>query len=197
MTAATRERIIEATLTLIAEQGLSAVTMVAVAQRAGVARATLYNHYADVPAILADATAVHNEQAIAGLREALSVVASPTAAVEQLVRYVASISIHGHTLGGHHGLPPELHEQLALFDTELDTHINRALTDGVAQGEFRARLDVEVSTTLLRHLLAGVSQLVAATPSDAARITAEATATVQAALAVQQPKDLATEGERA
>ena len=81
-----RERIIDATLTLVGEHGMAGVTMVAVARAAGVARATLYNHYPDVPSILADAATTHNEHAIDGLRQALAVISSPTQAIEQLVR---------------------------------------------------------------------------------------------------------------
>ncbi len=114
-----KERIIEATLTLVTEQGLSGITMVAVAKEAGVARATLYNHYPDVPSILADAAELHIQHAVDGLREALAVVSDPRDSIEQLVRHVAAISTHGHTLITHHGFPPELRDRLDAFDTEL------------------------------------------------------------------------------
>lgn len=185
MTATTRERIIDATLTLIAERGLSAVTMVEVAKTAGVARATLYNHYPDVPTILAEAATVHNTHAIDGLRQALSVVNSPPAQVEQLIRYVASISARGHTIQAHHGLPPELRNRLNAFDTELEIHIRTALTDGIANDDFRASLDLDATTTLLRYALIGISELVANTPDQAADIVSNTLQTVLAAITNQ------------
>ena len=121
--ATTRDRIIEAALGLVAERGLGAVTMIDIARTAAVARATLYNHYPDVASILADAAEHHNDQAITGLRQSLAVVASPTETIEQLVRYIATISAHGHTLATHHGFPPDLRHRLSAFDDELDRQI--------------------------------------------------------------------------
>lgn len=186
--ATTRDRIIEAALELITRHGLSSVTMVEVARTAGVARATLYNHYSDVPSILADAATRHNEQAIAGLHQHLTVADSPTETIDQLVRYVAAISTHGHALTTHHGLPPELHHQLAAFDHELERRIHRTLTDGTASGEFRADLDPDTTTRLVRHMLNGVSELVAETPDSAAHVSRNATKTILAAIAGTPPE---------
>lgn len=181
-----RERIVDAAITLVGEHGIAGVTMVAVARAAGVARATLYNHYPDVPSILADAATTHNEHAIDGLRQALAVVSSPPQAIEQLVRYIASISRHGHTLTTHHTFPPELHGTLAAFDTELDLQIEQILTDGIVTGDFRPGLDASTTAILFRHALVGVSELVAATPEDAAHIVDDAATTLLAAITVDQ-----------
>lgn len=183
-----RERIIEATLTLVAEQGTAGVTMVAVAKSAGVARATLYNHYPDVPSILAEAAAAHNQHATDGLRQALSVVSTPPQAIEQLVRHVAAISSHGHTLVSHHDFPPELRDQLAAFDIKLEHQIRSILTDGAASGDFRRDLDPDVTATLMRHALNGVSELAAANPERAAPIVADATTTLLAAITYSEPQ---------
>jgi AcrR family transcriptional regulator len=177
-----RDRIIEAGLTLVAEEGLASVTMVAVAKTAGVARATLYNHYPDISSILADAATVHNQHAIDGIRQALAVVSTPPQAIEQLVRHIAAISSHGHTLVTHHDFPPELRDQLAAFDTELENQIRSILTDGAATGDFRPDLDPDITATLIRHTLNGVSELVATTPEQPAPIAVEATTTLLAAL---------------
>jgi AcrR family transcriptional regulator len=181
-----RERIIDATLTLVGEHGMAGVTMVAVARAAGVARATLYNHYPDVPSILADAATTHNGHAIDGLRQALAVISSPPQAIEQLVRYIASISRHGHTLTTHHTFPPELHGTLAAFDTELDRQIEQILTDGIDTGDFRPGLDTSTTATLFRHALTGVSELVAATPGRSAHIVDDAATTLLAAITADQ-----------
>lgn len=181
--ATTQDRIIQAALELISQRGLNAVTMIEVARTAGVARATLYNHYPDVPSILTDAATRHNDEAIAGLRQALAVAGSPTDTIEGLVRFVATISAHGHTLEAHHGLPPALRDQLCAFEDELEAQIDRTLTEGVTNGEFRSDLDVAISTKLVRHMLTAVSELVAAAPDSAAHIAQGATTTVLAAIA--------------
>jgi AcrR family transcriptional regulator len=179
----TRERIVDAALTLIAEQGLSKVSMTDIARAAGVSRQTLYNHYPDIPSIVAEAATRHNEVAIANLEQALSVVESPADRIRQIILHVAAISLHGaHRIDSHAGLPTELEEQLRGFDHALEQHIRSALSDGVEQGEFRSDLNVETDGVLLRHALGGLSALVAGTPDAAAEIVRDASRTLLAAL---------------
>ncbi len=184
--AATRQRIIEATLGLIAERGLNDVTMIEVARTAGLARQTLYNHYPDIDSIVADALTQHNHDSVAQLRAAIAVVDSPVAKIEQLVRHIAQISTHhGHAIGVDHSLAPHHRGALGEFDDALDEVIAEIIGDGRADGSFRGDLDRSIDVALVRHLLTGVSALVAAAPGDAARITTAATRTVLAAVVDQ------------
>ncbi len=179
----TRVRIIDAALTLIAEQGLSEVTMIEVARTAGVARQTLYNHYPDIPSILTEAVTHHNAAAISHLEQALTVVDTPSETIHQIVRHVAAISTHGgHTIDSHHGLPADLRHHLTGFDEALEHHIRAALSDGIERGEFRADINIETDSALIRHALGGVSGLVAAAPDNAPRIVSDAARTLLAAL---------------
>ncbi len=183
----TRERIIEATLTLVGQHGLAGVTMVAVAKTAGVARATLYNHYPDIPSILADAANVHDQHAIDGLHRTLGVVSTPPRAVEQLARYVASISSQGHTPFAHRFISSDKHHQPSAFDNELEHQIRSILASGITSGDFRSNLDVAATATMLRHALNGVSELVAASPERSAPIADDAIATLLAAITAPNP----------
>ncbi|MFI5696936.1 TetR/AcrR family transcriptional regulator [Kribbella sp. NPDC051586] len=54
-----REAVLDAAAAMVADRGLTGVTMAEVAQRAGVGRATLYKYFADVDSIL---TAWHQRQ---------------------------------------------------------------------------------------------------------------------------------------
>lgn len=186
--ATTEDRIIEAPLERIARAGLSSVTMVEVARTAGVARATLYNHYPDVPSILVAAAARHNEQAIAGLHQQLAVADSPAETIRELVRYAAAVSTNGYSLTMHHGLPSDLRRQLAAFDRELERQLRRAFTEGRARGDFRSSLDPGTTARLVRHMLNGVSELVAEAPDTAARISRNATKTILAAITSIRPE---------
>lgn len=185
--ATSRDRIIEAALSLVAEQGLTEVTMVDIARTAGVARQTLYNHYRDIPSIIVEAATRHNDVAIAELDRALAVVDTPSDRIRQLIRHIAAISTHpGHTLDSYQGLPSEVRDHLAGFDHALEGHIRIALLEGIERGEFRADLSIEADVVLVHHLLRGLSSLVAADPAEAPRIVADATRTTLAAL--EQPQ---------
>ena len=63
---AVRTAVLDATAALVAERGLTGVTMAEVAQRSAIGRATLYKYFADVDAILA---AWHQRQVSDHLRQ--------------------------------------------------------------------------------------------------------------------------------
>lgn len=186
--ASTRERIVAATLTLIAERGLGAVTMVDIATTAGIARQTLYNYYRDVDSIVAEAMARHNDESIRQLRAATAVVDTPVAQIEQLVRHIAQISAHhGPTIEVDHGLAPEHHSAVDDHNRVLDELIKGIIADGVETGDFRPDLDPDDDATLIRYLLTGISSLVGTRPGDAPSITRHATRTILATLRRHDP----------
>ena len=63
---AVRTAVLDATAAVVAERGLTGVTMAEVAQRSAIGRATLYKYFADVDAIL---TAWHQRQVADHLRQ--------------------------------------------------------------------------------------------------------------------------------
>lgn len=179
----TQERIIEAALTLISERGLSDVTMIDVAGTAGTARQTLYNHYPNIDSIVADALTRHNHDSIDQLRAAIAIVETPTGKITQLVRHIAQISTHhGHTVDLDLSLAPQHRAALAQFTDAMDELIATTITEGQAEGSFRLDLDPTIDAALARHILAGISDLVAANPQDVATIAATGTHTLLSAL---------------
>jgi len=178
------DRIIEAALTLIAEQGLGGVTMSGIAETAGVARQTLYNHYPDIDSIVAEAISRHNRESIDLLEASLRVVDLPEDKLEQLVRHVVSIGAHAHHAPGfQHGLSAEARATLGAYDEALDRRIREVLTDGQRTGVFRADLTPGVDAILIRHVLNGLLDLAAGAPDQAATLATTGTRTLLAAVA--------------
>jgi len=88
----------------------------------------------------------------------------------------------GNSISTTHNFPPELRDQLAGFDNEIERQIRSIITDGIVSGDFRPDLDPDNTAFLLRHALTGVSELVAATPERAAHIVDDAAITLLAAI---------------
>ncbi|MER7249415.1 TetR/AcrR family transcriptional regulator [Kribbella sp. NPDC000426] len=86
-----REAVLDATASVVAERGLTGVTMSAVAQRAGVGRATLYKYFPDVESIL---TAWHQRQVADHLRQ-LTEIWTETGRLEAVLEAYAFIC-HEH-----------------------------------------------------------------------------------------------------
>ena len=181
--ASTGDRIVHAAMVLISEQGLAGVTMSGVADAAGVARQTLYNHYPDVDSIVAGAISQHARESVTLLHATMGVVEGPVDRLEQLIRHVAATTAHApHALDVRHSLSPEARASLTEFDEALDALISEVLEAGRSAGVLRADLDCAVDTVLVRHLLEGLSALIAASPDRSAQITSASTRTILAAV---------------
>jgi TetR/AcrR family transcriptional repressor of nem operon len=179
----TDDRIIHATLTLIGEHGLGAVTMSRVAATAGVARQTLYNHYSDIDSIVAAAIDRHNRESIDLLEAALRMAASPPDKIEQMVRHFVMVGSHAHhAFDIRTGLSADVRVALDEYKDAVERHIRDILEDGRRGGDFRPDLIPEIDTILTRALLDGLYELAADAAQDASRIVTTGTRTVLAAL---------------
>lgn len=176
-------RIIQATLALIGDQGLGAVTMSRVADTAGVARQTLYNHYDDINSIVAAAIDRHNRESIEILEAALQVADSPTGKIEQMVRHFVMVGSHAqHALDFGSGFSTDVRVALETYKNLVEQLIHYVLEDGRRRGDFRADVNPEIDTILIRSLLDGLYELAADTPEEGPRIARTGTRTILAAL---------------
>jgi AcrR family transcriptional regulator len=177
------DRIIHATLTLISEHGLGAVTMSRVADTADVARQTLYNHYNDIDNIVASAIDQHNRESIDLLGATLEMAESPTGKIEQMVRHFVMVGSHArHAFDFGAGLSADARVTLDSYNDAVEQHIRVILEDGRRSGDFRPSIAPEFDTVLLRALLEGVHELAADEPEQASRIVTTGTRTILAAL---------------
>jgi AcrR family transcriptional regulator len=177
------DRIIEAALGLITEEGLGAVTMMKIAETAGVARQTLYNHYPDVDSIVVEAISRHNRESIKLLEASLRVVDQPEDKLEQLVRHMVSIGAHAHHASGiEHGLSASARATLRDYDDSLDQHVREILEEGRRAGAFRSDLTLDIDAVLIRHILNGLVHQAAKTPDKVATLATTGTRTVLAAV---------------
>lgn len=176
------DRIVEATLQLIAEQGLGDMTMLEIAENAGVARQTLYNHYPDVDSIVVTAVARHNQESIQLLDASLRVVDRPEDKLKQIVRHTVAIGAHGHhATGFEYGLGPDARVVVRGYDAALAERIHEILEEGQQTGAFRTDLDPNIDALLIRHILIGLAEQ-AATTSDPAGLAETGARTVLAAV---------------
>lgn len=182
--ASTDDRIIHAALSLIAHNGLGAVTMMKVAETAGVSRQTLYNHYPDVDRIVAEAIGRHNRESIQMLETSLSVVGHPEGKLEQLVRHVVSLGAHAHHAPGiEHGLSADARATLSEYNDALNRCVREVLEQGQQDGVFRQDLTPDIDVALIRHMLNGLAEQSAEAPEQAAAIATTGARTIHAALA--------------
>lgn len=173
----------EAAMELIANKGMSNVTMSAVAKAAGVTRQTLYNYFPDVESIV---VAVLEEQALAGEKELGEYPGqgiTPGEKLVRLVRFVMESSGHGASAASlAAGLSPKGRARLDGHGGRVRQLIVAILREGAAEREFRSDLAPEMDGELLYHMITGAVACAGKRPDERDLIIKTTTATLLAAV---------------
>ena len=157
-----REAILDTTAALVAEHGLTAVTMSQIAEETGIGRATLYKYFSGVEPIL---MAWHERQ-VTGHLDHLVHVGSHARGPGQ--RLEAVLEAYGTIGYEHHGteLAAVLHrgEHIARAQQQLHDFVRDLLTEGAQSGDVRDDVPPEELAGFCLYALAAASSL----PSKAA-----------------------------
>ena len=178
--AAVRDATLDAAAALVAEAGLTAVTMSQIATRTGIGRATLYKYFPDVESIL---VAWHERQ-VADHLQRLVVVRQQAeerrdrlaAVLGAYARILREARRHSHDLG----LVELLHrdERIAPAGHRLSALFRDVLVEAVDLGAVRDDVPVEDLVGFCRHALAGAAD--AASDDGVDRLVALTLAAIRA-----------------
>ena len=155
---AVQDATLDATAALVAEHGLSSVTMSRIAAQTGIGRATLYKYFPDVEAIL---LAWHERQIARHLRQLAEVrdAADPGGQLEAVLQAYALIQ-HQHR---HHGsdLAGLLHqgEHVARARHQLRAFISDLLAQAAKAGQIRDDVPPGELASYCLHALTAASSL--------------------------------------
>lgn len=180
------DRITQAALELIAQNGYGGVSMSAIAATSGVARQTVYNHYPDVDSIVGAAVDRHNTESLQTLESLLVAIDSPTGKLDHLVRHHAVVAEHAHgTHTLHHSLSQRTRASVESFSVRVTEIIEGILREGVSEGLFRQDVHPQRDAVLIQHILEGVTILVITESDQIPAIVNTAIRTVRAVVSNQ------------
>jgi AcrR family transcriptional regulator len=156
-----RDAITETTVSLVAQEGVRAVTMSRIAEEVGIGRATLYKYFPDVDSIL---HAWHEQHVSAHLGQLREIVHGEGSVDERLgavlhgyalIRYEMTHQAHGADLTA------LLHQHGGVAGTEehLRQFLTRLLTEAVAAGCVRTDISAAELATFCLHALSGAGLL--------------------------------------
>lgn len=133
-----RDAILDAAADLVAQQGLTAVTMSQIAAKTGIGRATLYKYFPDVEAILVAWHERHVASHLERLAEIRNRTQEPGERLEAALQQCAAIQ-QQRAQHGHAELAAFLHrgEHVAGAHRELHAMIRDLLADAVETGDVR------------------------------------------------------------
>jgi len=157
---AVRDAILDTTAALVAEHGLTSVTMSQIAEETGIGRATLYKYFSDVEAILV----TWHERQVTGHLEHLKHLAKVRDqagdAGERLEAVLEAYALIHHE---HHGteLAALVHrgEHVARAQQQLSDLIRDLLTEGAKTGDLRDDVAPDELASYCLHALAASSSL--------------------------------------
>ena len=134
---AVRDATLDATAALVAEHGLTGVTMSQIAKQSGIGRATLYKYFPDIESILAAWHERHIDGHLRHLTEVSEHASSPSRRLEAVLREYATIS-REHADGGSE-LASLLHrgEHVIRAQSHLHRFLTALVSDAAERGEVR------------------------------------------------------------
>jgi len=155
-----RDAILDTTAALVTQNGLRPVAMSQIAERTGIARATLYKYFSGVEAIL---LAWHERQITGHLEYLAQIRDQGGDAAERLEAVLEAYALISHESHGHHDadLVTFLHqdEQVAGAQQELRDMIRDLLIEGAATGDLRADVAPEELANYSLHALTAARNL--------------------------------------
>jgi AcrR family transcriptional regulator len=173
-----RARIKQAAISVAVEKGLANTTMAAIAERADVSRATLYNYYRHVEGVLL--AVVQDEvdlfyrhlcdrlEQAAGARERL------TAFIGTHLEYFARPERRSRALEFQAaGISPSIRTRMTQHTDRLRQLLSEVLADGRRDGVFHAEVSPQRHAELLMHLLAGAREQVLRSPESVDTVAAD------------------------
>jgi AcrR family transcriptional regulator len=154
-----RDAILEATAALVAERGLRSVTMLEIASKTGIGRATLYKYFPDVESIL---LAWHERHVGEHLKQLVALHEEGRKPEERLKAVLERFAAIQHQ---HEGLESEitslLHrgEHVARAQQHLTALIRDLIVECAKAGVVRKDIPAEELATYCLHALSGASLL--------------------------------------
>lgn len=160
-------KIVEATLGIIHEKGISGLSFSAIAKAAGITRQTIYNYFPDLSSIIAKALEVHNHDMEAHL---LEIINSAPNGVEKL-RAFAQIQISQATpnhdsIPLEAGLPANVRQQLESQTHSIKSILLQAIIFINQTSNSSEAFNSELTCELLWALVNGAAKVAANNPAD-------------------------------
>lgn len=154
------DQIVMAALEIVATDGMSRLSMSAIADNAGISRQTLYRYYPDIDSVLT--AAMTSTASEAHINELMSD-GTPSEQLDSLVAMILEGAAAGHPSPAQYeqSLPPRAREAARKHAEQIEQLVIGMIEQGVADGSFSADLDPTIDGAILYRLITSTHDLAA------------------------------------
>jgi AcrR family transcriptional regulator len=156
-----RAQVLAAALELMGERGMTGLTMSALAERAGISRATLYHHFRDVDSVMAAWVGEQINRSLATLVRDAEAIADPMARLEYVFDTQAHVfASQHHRLDVQHfeseASAPAVRREVAARMAPLRDLLANTVSEAQRSGALRPSIAPELAADLLLGLLTAI-----------------------------------------
>jgi AcrR family transcriptional regulator len=155
-----RHAIQDAAVRLVGELGMPNVSMSAVAEKAGVSRQTLYNHYSDLESIVLDAARSEIDVARGIIADVVESAPDAATALDIYVRGTLSSPTHNEIVISGAGMSPGGESEVFEMLEPIHQNLREILRRGVEDGSFREDIVPEDVSEVLFHMIGSGRRLI-------------------------------------
>jgi AcrR family transcriptional regulator len=158
----TRRRILDATIALVEERGMTEVSMTAIADRAELSRQTVYNNFANVEAAVCAYMIDQIDEMVNQIDGRLATMGDPASQLREFIR-MAMHRFAGHesALSLQNALSPETEGVIRTHLSQAQRVLERIIDEGVEVGDFQTHMPSEEVAETLFHMVAGLAPFIA------------------------------------
>jgi AcrR family transcriptional regulator len=183
-------RIIEATLGLIDDAGLSRLSMSKVADAAGLTRQTVYNYFPDVESIIAQALDAHSR---AMEEHLLDLIEKADGVHEKLAAFAGfqlSAATHEHeNISLQAGLSAKHRDQLAAHPDAVKAALQASLSAAIGSGAISDHIEPAATVELFWGMVEGAAKASIRHPDNQSYLLDSVIAAMRAVLQAHPPPD--------
>jgi AcrR family transcriptional regulator len=158
----TRRRILDATIALVEERGMTEVSMTAIADRAELSRQTVYNKFANVEAAVCAYMIDQIDDMVHYIDGHLAAMGDPASQLREFIR-MAMHRFAGHesALSLQNALSPETEAIIRTHLFQAQRVLERIIDEGVEAGDFRTHMPSEEVAETVFHMVGGLAPFIA------------------------------------
>lgn len=149
-------------MALVAERGMTEISMTAIAERSGLSRQTVYNNFANVEATVCAYLIDEIDEMVADIDTRLASMGDPAVQFREFIRMAMHrFANHDFIVSLQTAMSPETEATVRRHLDHAQRVLGRIIVEGVEAGDFRTHMSSEDTAETVFHMVGGLAPFIA------------------------------------